>query len=182
VNAIIWEHPGVFVGGFLVGSMLGFLLQKGHLARFDTIIGQFLFKDFTLLRFLLSAIVAGGVSIYTLHALGVVSTIPAANATLFGSTLGGILLGIGMALLGYCPGSSMAALGQGSYDALFGAAGMIVGGIFYELIKPSIIGFLKTNTTLPPLPELLGVSPWLLLVGLVIAVLAIIRFLRRKNL
>lgn len=182
MNALMCEHPSVFVGGFLVGCVLGFLLQKGRVAQFDTIVGQFLFKDFTLLRFLLSAIVAGGISVYVLLSLGAISAIPAANATLFGSVVGGILLGIGMALLGYCPGSALAALGQGSYDTLFGVMGMVAGGLFYETIKPYVMPFLKTGAHMPPLPDLLGVNPWLLLVILMIATLGLIRFLRRKNL
>lgn len=182
MNALVWEHPSVFIGGFCVGFVLGFLLQKGGLARFDTIIGQFLFKDFTLMRFLLSAIVAGGIAVYSLSALGAITTIPAADSTLFGSIIGGILLGIGMALLGYCPGSSLAALGQGSYDTLFGIVGMVSGGLFYETIKPYIADFLKTKAHLPSLPVLMGVNPWLLLAVLVIGTLALVRFLRRKNL
>lgn len=182
MNVIAWEQPWVFVGGFLVGGVLGFLLQKGRIAQIDTIVGQFLFKDFTLMRFLLSAIVAGGVSVYALHSLGVINAIPAANATLFGSVVGGIFLGVGMALLGYCPGSALAALGQGSYDTAFGIMGMISGGLFYETIKPYVTPFLKSRASLLPLPELLGVNPWLLLVLLVIATLSLIKFLRRKNL
>jgi uncharacterized membrane protein YedE/YeeE len=48
--------------------------------------------------------------------------------------IGGLLFGAGFALMGYCPGTTAAALGQGSWDALFGMTGLIAGSwIFAEL-------------------------------------------------
>ena len=41
--------------------------------------------------------------------------------------IGGLLFGAGFALMGYCPGTATAALGQGNWDALFGMAGLVVG-------------------------------------------------------
>jgi uncharacterized protein len=41
--------------------------------------------------------------------------------------LGGLLFGVGFALMGYCPGTGAAALGQGSWDTLFCIAGLIAG-------------------------------------------------------
>ena len=37
------------VGGLLAGVVFGFLLQKGQVTRYTTIIGQFLFVDYTVL-------------------------------------------------------------------------------------------------------------------------------------
>lgn len=182
MNSIVWGHPSVLLGGLLIGFILGFLLQKGRLARFDTIIGQFLFKDFTMIRFLLAALITGGVTLYALHALTIVKTIPAAQSSLFGSISGGIFLGIGMALLGYCPGSTLAAIGQGAQDALFGALGLIVGAVFFEAIKPSISAFLKAKPYLSTWPEFTGLNPWIFLGALAIGSLLFVRFLRRKNL
>ena len=38
---------------------------------------------------------------------------------------------IGFALIAYCPGTGAAALGQGSWDALFGILGLLVGSYLY---------------------------------------------------
>jgi len=182
MNVLVWQHPSVLLGGLIIGFILGFLLQKGRLAKFDTIIGQFLFKDFTMIRFLLSALVTGSITLYTLHSLDMIKTIPAAQSSLFGSISGGIFLGIGMALLGYCPGSTLAAVGQGAQDALLGVFGLCVGAVFFEAIKPFISEFLKLKPHLSTLPELTGLNPWVFLIVLVIATLLFVRFLRRKNL
>ena len=48
--------------------------------------------------------------------------------------IGGLMFGAGFALMGYCPGTAAAALGQGSWDALFSMAGLIAGSwMFAEL-------------------------------------------------
>ena len=44
---------------------------------------------------------------------------------------GGLVFGVGMGLLGYCPGTGAAALGQGNYDAIAGIVGLMVGSYVY---------------------------------------------------
>jgi hypothetical protein len=44
---------------------------------------------------------------------------------------GGLLFGVGLGLLGYCPGTGVAALGQGNYDAIAGILGLLVGSYLY---------------------------------------------------
>jgi len=74
-------------------------------------------------------------------------------------SIGGLLFGAGFALLAYCPGTGAAALGQGSWDVLFGMAGLIAGS--YLLAEMS--GWLKKTVetwgekvklTLPDIPRL----------------------------
>jgi hypothetical protein len=47
------------------------------------------------------------------------------------NVLGGLLFGVGFALIGYCPGTVAAALGQGSWGAVFGMLGLIAGSWLY---------------------------------------------------
>lgn len=52
-----------------------------------------------------------------------------------GSTvLGGVIFGVGFAILGYCPGTAAAAFGSGAMDALMGMIGIVIGaGVFARL-------------------------------------------------
>ena len=54
------------------------------------------------------------------------------------------LSGVGMVLLGYCPGTSVAACGEGRRDAMVGALGMLVeAGVYvaaYPVLQPIIRG------------------------------------------
>jgi uncharacterized membrane protein YedE/YeeE len=116
--------------GLLFGLIFGFLLQKGGVAKYHVLIGVLLLEDFTVIKVMLTAIVVGMVGVLSLHALGLVKlhikpTRYAANV------LGGVLFGVGFALLAYCPGTGAAALGQGNYDAIAGVLGLMAGSYLY---------------------------------------------------
>lgn len=125
--------PTKLLYGAIFGLTFGFLLQKGGVGKFNILIGQLLFQDWTVAKIMLTAIVVGMVGVFALHHIAQVnlhikSTRIASNIT------GGLIFGVGFALVGYCPGTAAAALGQGSWDALFGMAGMVAGSwIFAEL-------------------------------------------------
>ena len=116
--------------GLLFGVLFGFLLQKGGVAKYEVLMGQFLFTDFTVIKVMLTAITVGMLGIFSLRALGLVElhvkpTRYAANI------VGGLLFGVGLGLLGYCPGTGIAALGQGNYDAIAGILGLMAGSYFF---------------------------------------------------
>jgi len=116
--------------GLSFGVVFGFLLQKSGVARYEVLMGQFFLTDFTVLKVMLTAIIVGMLGVFSLRALGLVDlhvkpTRYAANIA------GGLLFGIGLGLLGYCPGTGVAALGQGNYDAIAGILGLMAGSYFY---------------------------------------------------
>ena len=119
------------------GLAFGFLLQKGGVGKFHILIGQLLLQDFTVAKVMLTAIVVGMVGIFALHwrakvNLNIKPTHVASNI------IGGLVFGAGFALLGYCPGTAATALGQGSWDALFGMAGLILGSYLYAEFSAGI--------------------------------------------
>ena len=116
--------------GLLFGVIFGFLLQKGGVAKYHVLLGVLLLEDFTVIKVMLSAIIVGMLGVFSLHAIGLVElhikpTRYAANI------LGGLLFGVGFALIGYCPGTGAAALGQGNYDAIAGIIGLLAGSYLY---------------------------------------------------
>ena len=121
------------MAGVLFGLAFGFLLQKGGVGKFNVLIGQLLLQDFTVAKVMLTAIVVGIIGVLTLHHFGKVN-LHLKPTRIGANVIGGLLFGAGFALLGYCPGTAAAALGQGSWDALFGMAGLVAGSwIFAEL-------------------------------------------------
>ena len=100
------------------------------LAVVVALIGALLLEDFTVMKVMLTAIVVGMAGILTLHHFGLIQlhikpTRYAANI------IGGLLFGVGFALMAYCPGTGAAALGQGNYDAIFGVLGLIAGSYVF---------------------------------------------------
>lgn len=130
--------PAAILGGVLFGLAFGFLLQKGGVGSYHILIGQLLFQDWTVAKIMATAIVVGMADIFPLHYfakvnLSIKPTKVAANA------VGGLIFGCGFALVGYCPGTAATALGQASWDALFGMAGLVAGSWVYAEIS----GFTK---------------------------------------
>lgn len=121
------------LAGVVFGLAFGFLLQKGGVGKFHVLIGQLLLQDWTVAKVMLTAILVGMIGIFPLHHFAKVNL--HLKPTRIGPNIfGGLLFGAGFALMGYCPGTAAAALGQGSYDALFGMAGLVAGSwIFAEL-------------------------------------------------
>jgi len=112
------------------GLAFGFLLQKGGVAKYNVLIGQLLLQDFTVLKIMVSAIIVGMVGIFTLNHFAKVN-LHIKPTRIGAQSIGGLLFGAGFALLAYCPGTGAAALGQGSWDVLFGMAGLIAGSYLF---------------------------------------------------
>lgn len=158
----VFADPTSLALGGATGLVFGFLLQKGGVTRFPTILGQFLLRDFTMLKIMLTAVVVGGIGIYGMRAAGLDVPLHVKNAALLGNALGGLIFGVGMALLGYCPGTGVAALGDGAKDAVPGVLGMLFGAAVYAeaypLLKSSVLGVGDVGKA--TFDSLTGLSPW----------------------
>lgn len=175
-DASFFAGPTTLLLGALTGLVFGFLLQKGGVTRFNVIVGQFLLEDFTVVKVMLTAVVVGGAGIYGMLQLGMIDGLHVKAATLVGNALGGLIFGVGMAILGYCPGTGVAALGDGSRDAIAGVAGMLAGAALYAegypWAKDRILGLADLGKA--TLGTATGLSPWWFIGGLMI--LAVVGF------
>jgi len=151
--------------GLIAGVIFGFLLQKGGVAKYDVIMGQLLLKDFTVVRIMLSAIVVGMIGIYFMKGMGIAELHPKPGS--IGMTIiGGLIFGAGFALLGYCPGTISAAIGQGNLDALLGGfIGILIGSGIFAHLYPKLNRILKIGWFGEiTLPELLKVNQWIVII------------------
>jgi uncharacterized protein len=169
--------------GLATGILFGFLLQKGRVLRFEKQVGAMLLKDMTILKFMLSAIIVGMVGVEILSSAGII-TMSHKPMNVGAILVGGALFGAGWAVMGYCPGTSMGALGEGRWHAIFAIAGMVAGAALYAELYP----FFK-STVLSwadygkiGLPEALGVSPWVVIIVFVCVVLGAFRWFESKGL
>jgi uncharacterized membrane protein YedE/YeeE len=85
------------------------------------------------------------------------------NSMLVATVGGGLVFGVGMALLGYCPGTGVAAIAEGSRHAIWGVLGMLFGAFVlaesYGFAADYIVNHFNYGKA--TLPELTGVSPWM---------------------
>lgn len=162
----------------IFGAVFGTLLHRGRVADYNVIVNQFRFRDYTVLRVMLTAIVVGGLGVYALHQFGL-AQYHVKPADILAVVSGAALFGVGMVLYGYCPGTGVAAVGTGSIHALVGFLGMLVGGILYALSFP----WIRSNI-LPigsfgkiRLPEISGIHDLFWLGILLVAAVVLFRFL-----
>lgn len=126
--------PQQLMLGALFGILFGFLLQKGGVAKYHVLMGALLLEDLTVLKVMLTAIIVGSIGIFTLHAFGLVKL--HIKPTRYGANIiGGLLFGVGFALMGYCPGTGAAALGQGSWDASAAVVGVMAGSYLFAEVS-----------------------------------------------
>ena len=152
-------------GGLLIGMLFGFFLQKAGVTNTGTIKKQLLLKDFTVMKVILSAIASGSLLLYLYRHFVEHKDLIISTTTLSASLFGGAIFGIGMALLGYCPGTCIGALAQRCRLAFWGILGMIFGAFIYAKLAPLITNTLKPSSLInkSTLDQILPVSaPWII--------------------
>ncbi len=161
--------------GLLFGVVFGFLLHKGGATSYDVILGQLLLADFTVLKIMLSAVVVGAIGIHLLQGWGRVNLSPKGGS--WGkNAVGGLIFGVGFAVLGYCPGTIAGAIGNGRLDALVGGLpGIILGSWLFAVAYPRAKdGLLRKGAFQKiTLPELLRLPRWAV-IGLLSAAIAVL--------
>ena len=173
----------ILIYGLVTGMLFGFFLQKGRVLRYDKQLGALRLMDMTIVKFMLSTVLVAMVGVYFLKDLELIK-LSVKPTNLGANILGGLIFGAGWGLLGYCPGTSAGALGEGRWDALWGILGMLVGAaVFaevYPALKTSILTWGKFGKI--TLPQMLGVNHWVIVAIFVIGVLVLFRWFEKKGL
>ena len=140
------------------GFLFGAILQSAKLNRFDTISGMATLENYKVAKAIALAIGVGVILLNIEIGLGFASyhTKP---LILGGVVLGGLIFGAGMAILGYCPGTMIVSLGEGSLDAGAGLFGGLLGGLVYTLVLPVIGALLGPDLGTFSLNSLTGSTP-----------------------
>jgi len=169
--------------GLITGILFGVFLQKGEVLRFEKQVGFMLLKDMTIIKFMLSAVLVGMVGIYACHSLGLIAL--SIKATYVAAIIvGGLLFGIGWAIAGFCPGTSVGALAEGRIHAIWAIFGMLAGAAVYAEAYPIIKTTLLTwgDYGKLTLPQLLGISAWPVIVAFIVFGLLFLPWIEKKGL
>lgn len=172
--------PELFLG-IATGFIFGFLLQKAQVLRFERQVGFLCLKDMTIIKFMLSAVLVGMVGIYAFGDLGLIS-LKIKAAQVGAQLIGGLLFGVGWAIAGYCPGTSVGALAEGRLHAFWVMIGMLVGAALYAEVYPFAKHTVLTwgDMGKVSIPGLLGVSHWAVILVFVLVVLALFAWFKKK--
>lgn len=172
------------IKGLILGLVFGFLLHKGGVTNYDVILGQLLLMDFTMIKIILTAILVSMVGIYGMKHLGWIELKPKAGS--WGMNLiGGLIFGVGFALMGYCPGTIAGAIGSGAMDALTGGlVGVWIGtGLFASLYPNVRNGILKAGAFGDvTLPKLLKLSDWAVVIPVALMIITLLIWMESAGL
>ncbi|HEX9715359.1 MAG TPA: DUF6691 family protein [Desulfurivibrionaceae bacterium] len=171
------------LAGLVTGVLFGFLLQKGRVLRYDKQLGALRLQDMTIVKFMATTVLVGMVGVYLLQDLGLAKF--SLKATILGGNiLGGLIFGLGWGLLGYCPGTSAGALGEGRWDAIWGIAGMLLGAALYAesypLIKQTVLTWGDFGKI--TIPQLLGINHWPVIAVFIAGGILLLRWFEKKGL
>ena len=137
------------------GFLFGGILQYAKLNKFNTISGMATLDDLTMAKAIAMAIGVGVILINIEIGMGY-AAYHVKPFIVGGIVLGGLIFGVGMAILGYCPGTLTISLGEGSVDALIGIVGGLAGGLVYTLVLPSLSGMLGPDLGKISLSSIIG--------------------------
>ena len=145
--------------GLATGIVFGFALEKSRVFEPGIIVGQMQLRSFIMLKIFLAAVITGLVALAVLNgAFGVKLYLkPLLKADL----IGGLTLGVGIAILGACPGTTLAQIGAGYRDALFTLAGGLAGAIFYGYLDTPITALFAEKSEKISFDKLLGLPFWM---------------------
>jgi rhodanese-related sulfurtransferase len=129
---------GAYMIFLLIGFGFGFVLESSGFGNSKKLAAQFYFKDMTVLKVMFGAIVTAMVLIFGASALGLLDyNLVWVNPTyLWPGIIGGLIMGVGFIIGGFCPGTSLVAAATWKLDGIFFVLGVIFGiFIFGETVR-----------------------------------------------
>jgi len=125
----IFGHWGSYVVYALIGIAFGYVLEISGFGNSKKLAAQFYFKDMTVLKVMFGAIIVAMVLIFSAAAIGLLDyNLLWVNPTyLWPGIVGGLIMGFGFIIGGFCPGTSLVSVATGKIDGLFFVLGVFFG-------------------------------------------------------
>ena len=159
--------------GLLVALGLGFgfgwFLERAGFGSSCRLCAQFYLYDMTVLKVMFTAIVTAMVGLWGFAAAGLLdlSLVYLTPTSIGAQLVGGLLLGAGFIIGGYCPGTSVTAAATGSGDGVVFLGGFAAGLLLYAAL-PGLELWANAASLGPlTLPEVFGISYGVLVLALV---------------
>jgi hypothetical protein len=166
MNDFFGHHTGL-VFGAVIGFFFGFVLERAGFGRSTILAAQFYLTDLRVLKVMFTSIVTALLGMTVLSGLGVleISAINIPATYLWPQLVGGLLLGVGFIVSGFCPGTGVVGMASGKLDGLAAIFGVVLGSVLFGFAYPWVEGFYMSGD--------LGVLRLTDLLGLPQAVLAL---------
>jgi hypothetical protein len=123
------ENPWTYLVFGLIGFAFGFVLEMSGFGNSKKLAAQFYFKELTVLKVMFGAIVTAMVLIFLSSAIGILdfNLVYVPETYLWSGLLGGVIMGVGFIVGGFCPGTSVVSASTFKLDGLFFLLGALFG-------------------------------------------------------
>lgn len=166
--------------GLVIGVGFGFVLERSGFGRATKLAAQFYLRDMTVFKVMFTAIVTAMLGLVAAAGLGLTdlratSELIVSWTYVWPMLIGGIVLGIGFIVSGYCPGTGLVSSASGNIDGMFAFGGVIAGTVLYSELQqiPAFQQFhLSSEKGAWFLYDLVKVPPQVLAVGFAVMALA----------
>lgn len=151
-----------YILALFIGIAFGAILEQAGFSSSRRLVGLFYGYDFTVLRVFFTAGIVAMVGVLALEHFGLLDmNLVYINPTfLWSAILGGLVMGLGFVVGGYCPGTSFCAAAIGKVDALALIGGALVGVLLFAEGYPLLEGLYKAaHLGSPRISQTLGISP-----------------------
>jgi hypothetical protein len=146
-QALLTEYRELgLVIAIAIGFGFGFVLERAGFGNAKKLAAQFYLHDMTVFKVMFGAIITAMLGVIIASGLGWVdltqlSESAASYTYLWPMLVGGLVLGAGFIISGYCPGTSVVGMASGSIDAVFAFGGVVLGSVLYGEIFPLVADF-----------------------------------------
>jgi uncharacterized membrane protein YedE/YeeE len=158
----------------LLGIAFGFVLESAGFGNSRRLAGVFYGYDMLVLKVFFTAAITAMVGLLIFSILGWIDlSLIYINPLFTQSTIvGGLIMGLGFILGGYCPGTSLCSAATGKLDGIWFVVGLFIGIFLFVEAYPLIKGIYKANPQGGvKLSDMLGISDGIFALGMVIVAL-----------
>ena len=127
----------------LTGFFFGFVLERAGFGNVRKLTAIFYLRDFSVLKVMFTAIVVCMLGLLYFSVFGWIdlSRVYVLPTYIWPQIVGGLVLGVGFVMGGYCPTTSIVATVSGKLDGLIFIAGMMFGSFIFAEIFPFLESF-----------------------------------------
>lgn len=150
-----------FIAALLIGVLFGMILEQAGFSSTKKLVGLFYGYDFTVLRVFFTAGVTAMIGVIALEHFGLLDmSLVYINPTFLWSAMaGGLIMGLGFVIGGFCPGTSVCAAAIGKLDAMVFIIGAFIGVLFFAEAYPLFESLYKAGDWgSPQIFQTLGIS------------------------
>jgi hypothetical protein len=143
------------VVAFVIGLGFGFFLERAGFGSARKLVSQFYLNDMAVFKVMFTAIVTAMLGVTYLSWIGFLdlSLVYLVPTHLAPQIVGGLVLGVGFVIGGYCPGTSVAASATGKFDGMAYVLGVFAGLFLFAEAYPLVKWFYEAtpmgDTTIP---------------------------------